>query len=225
MLEGLYLSLAQLPERPMAKILAKSLLLTLALFVLFGVGLWHLVHWLADRWFGAADEAYADIATLLLLIATGWLLFRAIAVAVIGFFAEEVVAAVEAKHYPDALQSARNVSFVRSLHMGLGSIGRLIVVNILLSPIYLALLITGIGTAAAFFLVNSWLLGRDLGDMVAARHVARPNMADWRRRTTISRFALGMAGTGMFLLPILNLVAPILGAAMATHAFHKGKHK
>ena len=44
-------------------------------------------------------------------------------------------------------------------------------VNLLMTPVYVALLVSGVGTAAAFFVVNAWLLGRDLTDMVAARHM------------------------------------------------------
>ncbi len=58
--------------------------------------------------------------------------------------------------------------------------------NLLLSPLYLILLVTGVGTALAFFLVNGWLLGRDLGDMVAARHMPRDELRGWRRRARAS---------------------------------------
>ncbi|MGT2514739.1 hypothetical protein ACVOMT_11350 [Sphingomonas panni] len=51
------------------------------------------------------------------------------------------------------------------------SILRTIAVNLFFVPLYLLLLATGIGTAAVFFVVNGWLLGRDLSDMVAARHL------------------------------------------------------
>jgi CysZ protein len=32
-------------------------------------------------------------------------------------------------------------------------------------------------------------------------------------------------GTGLFLVPLVALVAPVLGAAMATHAFHRGRSR
>ena len=150
-----------------------------------------------------------------------WLLFRAVAIAVVGLFADDVVAAVEARHYPAALATARPVPFARGAAMGLRSALRVVAVNLLMLPLYLLLLATGIGTAAAFFLVNGWLLGRDLGDMVAARHLHRAEIAGWRRTTTARRFLLGLAGTGLLLVPIVNLVAPVIGAAMATHLFHR----
>ncbi|MDH4744087.1 EI24 domain-containing protein [Sphingomonas sp. CBMAI 2297] len=228
MIHAFFLSLGQLFDRPILAVFVKSVILTLVLFAGTSVGLWFGMHALADRiaaWLGgwSGSDAFADIATILIVLVAHWLMFRAIAVAVIGIFADEVVAAVERKHYPGAHAQAHDLPFGRALAMGLGSALRLIGVNLLLSPLYLILLVTGVGTALAFFLVNSWLLGRDLGDMVAARHMRRDELRGWRRRTGISRFALGAAGTGLFLVPILNLVAPVLGAAMATHAFHRGR--
>lgn len=226
MIQALLLSIGQLLDRRVAMVFLKSLLLTLVLFAALGVGLWYGMHALTGRfaaWMGGlgGGAAFADIATIVLLLLAHWLLFRAIAIGVIGMFADEVVAAVEAKHYPGAHADARDVPFAQSAAMGLRSGLRILAVNLLLSPVYLILLVTGVGTAIAFFLVNSWLLGRDLGDMVAARHMPCRELPAWRSGTGIRRFALGMVGTGLLFVPVVNLVAPILGAAMATHMFHR----
>lgn len=228
MIHAFVLSLGQLFDRPVLRVFVKSLLLTLAVFALLAIGMWFALDGLGGvvgEWAGLSDESnvFADVATLLLFLLAWWLLFRAIAVAVIGIFADEVVAAVEAKHYPKAHAAARDVPLGRALAMGVGSAARTIVINLLLSPLYLMLLITGVGTALVFFAVNAWLLGRDLGDMVAARHIPYGALGEWRRGTRWNRFALGAVGTGLFLVPVLNLAAPVLGAAMATHAFHRGR--
>jgi CysZ protein len=228
MIQAFFLSLGQLFDRPILAVFLKSVLLTLVLFVAASIGLWFGMHALADgiaAWLGgwSGSDTFADIGTIVLVIFFHWLMFRAIAVAVIGVFADEVVAAVEKKYYPGAHAQAHDLPLGRALAMGLGSALRLIGVNLLLSPLYLILLVTGVGTALAFFLVNGWLLGRDHVAQVAARHMPRDELRGWRRRTGISRFALGAAGTALFLVPILNLVAPVLGAAMATHAFHRGR--
>jgi len=107
------------------------------------------------------------------------------------------------------------------MRMGLGSAARFLLVNLVMTPVYFALLVTGVGTAAAFFVVNAWLLGRDLSDMVASRHLSRTAMRDWRTANGARRFVLGLAGTGLFVVPVVNLLAPVLGAAMATHLFHR----
>ena len=202
----------------MIGVLVRSLTLTLALFVLAGAGAW----WGADRliarsaWHDSLAAAAGVVITLLAL----WLAFRAVAIAVIGLFADSIVEAVERRHYPAALATARPVSLARGLRMGIGSAARFVAVNLILSPVYVALLVTGVGTAALFFAINAWLLGRDLGDMVAARHLPPAAMRGWRAATGPRRFLLGLAATALFVVPLLNILAPLIGAAMATHMFH-----
>lgn len=221
MLRAFPLALAQLGDPPIVRVFLKSIALTLVIFAVVGVGVWYAAHGVAWRYLGAGWGALAEVAVVLLMIAGAWLLFRAVAVAVVGVFADEVVQAVEAKHYPDRLAVARNVPLAQSVWMGLGSAGRAIGVNLLFVPLYLVLAITGVGTAVAFFVVNAWLLGRDLGDMVAVRHLPKAELARWRRGTRVVRWTLGAAGTGLLLVPFVNLVAPVLAAAMATHVYHR----
>ncbi|MGK6318170.1 EI24 domain-containing protein [Sphingomonas sp. DT-204] len=221
-MQAFLLSLEQLGDRRVLRVLVKSLLVTLALLATLGVGLWlgvgAFVQWLGAS-AGWAD--FAGAAAALGSIAIGWLLFRAIVIAVTGVFADEVVEAVEARHYPRALATARPVPLARGVAMGLRSAVRALVVNLAASPVYVVLLVTGIGTAIGFFVVNAWLLGRDLGDMVAARHMDARAMAGFRSATTGRRLLLGAVGTALLLVPFVNLLAPVLGAAMATHLFHR----
>lgn len=224
MLRALTLSVAQLGDPPVLKVLLKSLGVTLVIFVGIAVLLYFGLDALADaiglvEIGGTLVAASAAILALLL----GWLLFRAIAVAVVGIFADDIVAAVEARHYPEALKTAKPVSFARSLGLGIGSATRAIVVNLLAAPLYVILLVTGVGTVLAFAAINALLLGRDLGEMVAARHMADGAMRSWLATTRGERALLGLVVTGLFVVPVANLVAPVLGAAMATHRFHGGK--
>jgi CysZ protein len=215
------LSVGQLGDRRILGVLAKSLAVTLVLLATLGVALWY-AGVAAARWAGLdAVSGIAGIIALVAAVAFGWLLFRAIAVAVVGLFADDVVAAVEARHYPEALARARAVPFGRGIAMGAGSIARAILWNVAAIPLYLVLLATGVGTPIGFFAVNATLLGRDLGDMVAARHRPAAELPAFRRATRLSRLALGAAGTALLLIPFVNLIAPVLGAAMATHLFHR----
>lgn len=221
MFRALSLSLSQLGDPRILRVLGKSLLATVALFLLLGLGVW----WGVEQALARSEwhDELASAATIVALVLAFWFLFRAIAVAVVGLFADDVVEAVEAKHYPAARAAARPVAMHRAALMGLRSAGRFLMVNLLLLPLYGVLLFTGIGTAALFFIVNGWLLGRDLGDMVAARHMDDAAMRAWRRTNGGQRLLLGLAATGLFVVPLLNILAPVLGAAMATHLFHRGR--
>lgn len=223
MIDAFLLSVRQLGDKRILGVFVKSMLLTLAIFAALGTALWFGIDALVRRYF-EGSEATANAASavaLLIGVLGGWLLFRVIAIAVVGVFADDVVHAVEAKHYPGRYATARDLTFARSLGMGIRSAARALLVNLVLAPLYIILLVTGVGTALAFFLVNSWLLGRDLGDMVAVRHLPAADLARWRSATRVSRFTLGAAGTALFFVPFVNFVAPVLGAAMATHLFHR----
>ena len=225
MLRALFLSIGQLTDPPVLRVLLRSLLLTLAIFAALGIATWWgmqalLAHWLGGGW-GATGLATA--VSIFVSLLAFWLLFRAVGIAVVGLFADTVVEAVERRHYPAALAGARGVPFAQGVAMGLRSATRAVLVNLLALPVYVALLVTGIGTAAAFFLVNGWLLGRDLGDMVAVRHLSGAPLSAWRRASATRRLLLGLANTALFVVPGLNLLAPVLGAAMATHLFHRNR--
>lgn len=223
MVGAFILSVGQLGDPPVLRVLGKSLALTLAISTVLGFATWWGVQALLAHWIGWGATGLATVLALFVTLLALWLLFRAVAIAAVGLFADEVVEAVEARHYPAALARARPVSFARGAATGLRSAVRAVLVNLIALPVYIVLLATGIGTAAAFFLVNAWLLGRDLGDMVAARHLDPAALDAWRRATRGRRFLLGLADTALFVVPFVNLLAPVLGAAMATHIYHRGR--
>lgn len=215
---ALALSLRQLADPAILRVLGKSLALTLALFAALAVALHHAVPLLLGRWFALDGDVY--LALSLLLFALGaWLLFRFVALAVLQFFADDVVRAVEARHYPDAAASARDLPFAVELRHSLRATTRALLVNLLALPLALALLITGVGTALVFWAVNAWLLGRELQDMVWLRHRRADDEAAPLSGAT--RFLLGGAIAALLAIPFVNLLAPIIGAASATHLVHR----
>ncbi|QAY77321.1 EI24 domain-containing protein [Sphingosinicella sp. BN140058] len=227
MLSAFALAFGQIGDRAFLKVLVKSLLLTLLLFGLVaGAAGWLLagVDPCANPWIGGRCRLGAGggtVAALLLGGAALVFLFPAIAIGVIGIFSDEIVEAVEARHYPGA--RGRPVPLPRSLALSARSVARLLLWNLIALPFYVLLLITGLGPLLLFSAVNSLALGRDLGEMVAARHLDGAAFDAWLKRTRPQRALLGLGATWLFLIPFANLLAPLLGAAAATHMFHKGK--
>ena len=220
-------ALGDLADPVVRRVLVKSLAVTLLLFLAAAA----LLGWLLTGTdpCGLGPLAYecrieagggALVSALLGLLGL-WFLFPAIAIGVIGVFADEVVEAVERRHYPDA--AGRDVPLGRSLRLSLASVGRLLLWNLLAAPFYLILLVTGIGPFLLFSAVNALALGRDLGEMVAARHHKGEDMKQWLAATRLRRATLGLGAAWLFLIPFANLLAPLLGAAAATHMFHRGK--
>lgn len=227
MISAFVLALGQLTDRRVLRILVKSLAVTIAIFVVVGAGGW----WGIDRMLQAAgidgtrfaaEEGLRGLAALVAVIVGGWLLWRVVALAVLQFFADDVVEAVEARHYPEALASARSLGWRTELRIGWRGAVRAIAFNLLAIPFALLLLVTGIGAAAVFWLVNAVLIGRELADMVWLRyeHLAAAPQPLGR----LERLLLGGIVTALLTVPFANLLAPIMGAAMATHLVHrKGK--
>jgi CysZ protein len=221
MLTAFALALAQLTEPRVLRILAKSILATLATFIALGAaGWWGIERGLAIARLDAAHVSDAEglrglLAAVGVLIG-GWLLWRIVALAVMQFFADEVIEAVEARHYPAMLVQARKLGWREELSNGLRGAMRALIANLIAIPVALALVVTGLGTALVFWLVNAVLLGRELQDMVWLRHrdTTSPLSAG-------QRFILGGIVAALLIIPFINLLAPFIGAAMATHLVHR----
>lgn len=186
------------------------------IFILFGGLLWMLFDRNLPAIVGADASEAAIFAALVGAALTGWFLFRAVAMAVMGLFTDAIVDAVERDHYPAAAAAARPVSLIQGLAMGLRSAGRAVLWNLLALPLYLLLLVTGVGTLALAVILNAALLGRDLEAMVVVRHPA----GGVAPLTARDRWMLGIASSLTFLIPFFNLIAPVFGAALAVHMVH-----
>ena len=202
-------------------VLWRSLTLTLLAFVLLGAaGWWGVSALLAQHSFGGTLGALAGIA---LALAGGWLGFRLVALFVLQFFADRVVAVVEERDYPAAALSRRDVPLAEETGMALRGVGRALLANAAALPVAALLLVTGVGAAAVFLLVNAWLLGRELQDMVWVRH--RPPEVRPARGDQVlgggTRLALGGTTALLLTVPFLGLVAPLVGAGAAAHLVHR----
>ena len=210
------LALRDVPNPRVLRILLQSLALTLLLLIVAGAAIYFATRWALDhwQWLGAAERDMAGLLVVLAIIAGSWLLFRAVAIVVVGLFADDIVADVEGRHYPAAAQRAVDVSWRQNIRLALASLVRLVGGNLLALPVYILLLVTGIGTPIFALFVNALLLGRDLEAMVLARHPDRP------RFDRPTRWSLGLLSAASFVVPVANLLAPILSAAMAVHLLH-----
>lgn len=206
---------AQMTDRAVLMVLLKSVLATVLAFVALGIGLYFALVWALGSWAGENSGLAGAAAAVLIAGLAFWFLFRVVAVAVLQFFADEVVIAVEKQHYPARAAEARPLPFRRDLANSLRGIGRTLGFNLLALPVAGVLLVTGFGAALVFLAVNAWLLGRELTDMAWLRHCGARDAQNPVSRS--ERLLLGGAIAGIMLVPGLNLIAPVLGAAAGTH--------
>jgi CysZ protein len=220
MLSAMMLSFQSLSDKRVAVLLAKVILLTIIVFIGLGIVLWYAMGALFD-WLNLSDDGtLSGILSVALMLLSGVLLFRIVAVAITWIFADDIIDAVEDRHYPHHAELGKKPGLATGLQMALRSVVRVIGYNLLALPVYLLLLFTGVGTAIAFMAVNSLLLGRDLEDMLVARH----GKAHGSIRK-LPRLLLGLFGTAGMLIPFFNLVVPVLATAMAVHMVHSGVSK
>jgi CysZ protein len=214
-------ALGQLGDRAVMAVLVKSVAVTLAVFALAGWGLYEglAVVLREERIAALLPEGFAPaaqaLAALVIGLAAFWFLFRVVALAVLQFFADEVVAAVEARHYPALAGQARPLPLAREVAVAVRGLLRVVSYNLLALPVAAVLAVTAIGPAVVFLAVNALLLGRECTDMAWLRHCA----GDERGNPVGAgeRFLLGAAVAGLMLVPLANLLAPVVGAAAGTH--------
>ena len=219
-LTALTKAFAQLNDPAILRVLAKSLAITVLAVVLLGGLAGVFTYRLMIEWGVAGSVSASGLIGALFAILLGWFLFRVIAVAVLQFFADEVVIAVEARHYPEAARQARVLPFREDFSNSLRGIARTLLFNALAMPVALIRVFTAIGPAIVFLLVNAVLLGRELTDMGWLRH--REDRTALSPVAPLPRLALGGVVAGMMLVPFVNLLAPIIGAAAGTHMVQRG---
>lgn len=209
----------QLDDRAFRSVLLRGLLSAIAALILtsFGAryGMQHI-----DLPFIDAPEWLLNVGTAAIFLGASWFLFPAIATAVMSLFLDDVVDAVEDKHYPNS-KAPKTLGLGETVWMSTRLLFIVLIVNLLALPFYVVLLFTAIGPFVLFAAINGYLLGREYFEMVASRHVSHKEAARLRRANRTEIFILGLGVTGLFMIPVINLIAPLVGAGAAVHSFHR----
>jgi uncharacterized protein involved in cysteine biosynthesis len=217
-------ALGQLGDRRFRRVVLLGALLALALLFAVYAGFLQLVWWLTPESIDlpivgpvAGVETLLGWASLLLMIGLSVFLMVPVASAFTGLFLEDVVDAVEDRHYA-GLPQALSQGWADALLQSLNFLGLVIAVNAAALLVYP---FAGPAIPLVFWSVNGFLLGREYFTMVAQRRLPKAEVVAMRRR---NRGRLWLAGTLMaapLSIPILNLLVPVLGVATFTHLFHR----
>jgi CysZ protein len=214
MLAALCRAVSALSMPPLQRVVALSLALAVLTFAVLWFGIagvlyhtaffgWRPLNWLLDVLGGLA------------VLALTWLLFPAVATLIMSFFLERVAAAVEARDYPGR-GPPRRQPVGEFLGLMLRLTGLTLVLNVLALPIYL--LIPGINIFL-FLVVNGYLLGRGYFEVVSLRRLDAAATRAVRSRFGLRVFLGGVVIAGLFALPLVNLVAPVIATAFMLHVF------
>ena len=200
-------------------ILWKSIGLTLALLALVWMGLTRLFDVFLTNHSLSADYPIIDsfaffLAGAGLLIALVYLL-PAVTAIVAGYFLDDVAEVVERQDYP-AGRPGVALPFGKAILYGLRFAGLSLLVNLVALLLFF---IPGINIGA-FFVANAYLLGREYFELAAGRFWPAEDVTRLRMEHRGTVLAAGAVLAGLVLVPVLNLITPIFGAAMMVH-LHK----
>lgn len=204
-------AVAQLGDPVFRRTLLQGVAAAAALFAL----LWAAIFYALTRtalseigWLETVLDALGGLATLLLTV----ILFPAVAAGALSLLIERVIVAVEMHHYP-ALPPPRALTLAEQIGIAARFTATLLLLNLAVLPLYLIPVVN----VLVFYALNGYLLGREYFEMVAPRRfdgAARRTL--WRRH----RLELLLAGVVIAFvssLPLVNLAAPVIGAAAMTH--------
>ncbi len=213
-------SFAQLPDPTFRKVIFLGILGALVTFLLlFSAVTGFLFESVLVNipWVDTAIDWLGSIAT----IAVVWLLFPAVASVIIGFLLEDIAEAVEKKHYPD-LPPADSIPWGETLVEAIKFAGVMLLLNIIALPIYLLFPAVNL---LVFYSLNGYLISREYFELVGQRRVG-VKKAKALRKAYQGRLLIAGALTAFLLtIPLVNLLAPVVGTAAMVHLFHRWRQE
>lgn len=221
-------ALGQLGDRRFLWVLVKALLLTLTLLAAFaGVLVWlfSLIPTdLGEWWLIGRVTLPSFVLTDLAIWTAIWIspfLMLPVTAMFVGLFVDEIIEAVEERHYAGTAARCR-VRLFEALGEALKFLTVLVIVNLFALFFYIFLLLfVGPLAILVFWAVNGYLIGREYLEMVTIHHLDPRAAAAFRWRHFWSMWGAGAAMVGALAVPVANVLVPVLGAAMVTHMFHR----
>lgn len=217
-------TLTQLGDPRFRRVLFKGIGLTFVLLIAVYTAFLMFLNWIGAG--QTVQELLGNIswvgdlftfASLFLMIALSIFLMIPVASAITSLFLDEVADAVEDKHYPE-LPDVPRVSFSEGLKDSVNFLGVLIAANIFALVLYA---IFPPFSPFIFWGLNGFLLGREYFQLVAMRRVGRAEAKKLRKKHMGTIWLAGTLMAMPLVVPLLNLVIPILGAATFTHLYHQ----
>ena len=170
--------------------------------------------WLED----ILDWTAGFVVGLSLLIVSA-VLFPGVSTIIVGFLLEDVVAAVEARYYPNeppARPQPVSEVVASTTRFALMVIG----LNLLCLPFYLILMFIPPLNLVLYYVLNGYLISREFFELVALRRMEPAAALNMRRQSRGKIIVAGILLTFVFTIPIVNFLTPVIATAFMVHVFH-----
>ena len=145
--------------------------------------------------------------------------FPPIATIFMSLYLDDIVDAVEDKYYPEH-KAGKRLGVWHLAYLAVRLALMIVVLNIVVVPLYLIFFWVPFVPLIIFYTLNSYLLGWGYYEMVAVRHLGIKEAGIHRKSIRGQVLGGGFIITLLYTFPVINLTAPILGAAMLAHLFH-----
>ena len=173
-----------------------------------------------QAWFGKGESWFYALAQFLggsLTLVIAYFFFAGIHGAFVGIFIDDILDAIHQKHYPE-MPWQKPPSMIRSFLFTARILFLTIFLNIIASPLlFIGWFIPPIGLSFQVIL-NGYLLGKEYGQLVEFRIPASQVNSP-----TPKYFANGIMASVIWIVPFINLLAPILLAGSVLHSRIKNK--
>ena len=213
-------SFAQLPDPTFRKVILLGILGAFITFILLFAsvtGFLFDVVLVNIPWMDTAIDWLGSLAT----IGVVWLLFPAVASVIIGFLLEDIAEAVENKHYPN-LPKAASIPWGETLVEAIKFACVMVALNILALPIYL--LFPAVNLVVIYGL-NGYLISREYFELVGQRRVGLKKAKALRKAYQGKLLIAGALTAFLLTIPLVNLIAPVVGTAVMVHLFHSWRRE
>lgn len=216
-LTDLRLALGVFKELCAWKILCIGILGTALLMAGMGAGLWWVLTfsgWCDLGWFTRFEWTrwlFGSLGAVVYLI-LGWFMFPVIFTAVIGMFLEDLADRIERRHYPD-VPLPRQIPVSEQIRAAIRGLLRGLFWNLLALPFYFIPVVN----IVVYAVINARLFSREYFQVVALRHLSSADTKTCYRRHRAQLWQEGILLSGLFITPIIQLVAPLLATALTVH--------
>ena len=171
-----------------------------------------LLSWLegGDSWWMDTIEWSLRVLGILIMLVILFFAFGSVQTAFLGLFLDDVVTATRDKNHP-TIQLEPPPSLSKSSWASARFLGLSLSLNALILPIVLiGWFLPPLGLIVQL-IANGYLFGKEYEDIIAVRFRTET------RLDPLKRTIFGTATAALFLVPVLNFVAPVISAAAFTN--------
>jgi uncharacterized protein involved in cysteine biosynthesis len=215
-LSSYFRGFGQLSDPKTRSVVIKSIIGSILVFIGLYIALYIALKITAFVTIGWLETVFDSLAQFGVMALT-WFLFPAVVTAMASLMLEDVVDAVEQRHYPEK-QLAQSLSLIEGLLPALKFLGVTVGYNLLILPL---LFVPPIWPFIPFIYLslNGYLLSREYFEVVAFRRIAQQDARALRERYKVPLFIAGVGFAFLLTVPFLNLITPVVATAAMVHMF------